>query len=97
MSNTEISYSARSLLIIAEPIPAVGVSYSAQIGGNGSGEVFPAAVTFTNLPYGVTASYNPANGVVNFAGSPGLPVNLASSQSFFFGFSYTAPLFGMVP
>ncbi len=70
---------------------AAGVTYTAIIGSPGN---YPAAVTFTSLPSGVTASYNPANGQVTFTGMPSI---LASGQSLGFGFSYTAPSSGVVP
>ena len=69
---------------------ASGVTYTATIGSSGN---YPAAVTFTSLPSGVTASYNPANGQITFTGMPG---TLASGQSLGFGFSYTAPSSGVV-
>lgn len=70
---------------------ATGVTYSVTIGNAGN---YPASVTFTSLPSGMTASYNPANGVVTFTG---LPTTLASGRSFFFGFDYPAPTPGVVP
>lgn len=71
--------------------PAEGVNYTATIGSPGN---FPAAVDFTGLPTGVTATYNPSNGQVTFTG---LPTTLAPTQSFNFAFTYTAPSSGSVP
>ena len=73
--------------------PATGVTYSASIGSPGN---YPASVTFTSLPTGVTAAYNNATGQITFGGTP-LPVNLAAGQSFSFGFNYPAPSSGTVP
>ncbi len=70
---------------------ATGVTYAATIGGPGN---YPASVTFTSLPPGVAAVYDPATGLVAFTG---LPTTLASGRSFFFGFEYPAPGPGTVP
>lgn len=69
---------------------ASGVSYTAIIGSPGS---FPAAVDFTSLPSGVTASYDSSNGQVSFQG---MPATLVSGQAFNFGFEYVAPASGSV-
>ncbi len=73
---------------------AAGVTYAVTIGSPGN---FPSAVSFTTLPFSVTASYDNTTGAVTFGGSPGLPATLASGQSYFFGFTYTAPIAGSVP
>ena len=70
---------------------ASGVTYSATIGSSGN---FPASVTFTSLPTGVSASYNNVNGQVTFFGMPG---SLASGLYLSIGFRYTAPGSGSVP
>ena len=76
-------------------------NYSANAAANwtrsatiGSVDNYPASVTFTSLPTGVTAIYSNADGQVTFTG---LPINLAAGQSFNFDFSYTAPSSGTVP
>ncbi len=70
---------------------ATAVTYSATIGSPGN---YPASVTFTDVPPGATASYNPVNGQVTFTG---LPTILASGRSLGFAFDYTAPASGTVP
>ena len=70
---------------------AGSVTYSATIGEPGN---YPASVSFTSLPFGVTATYNPVNGQVTFTG---MPTTLASGQQLGFGFSYPAPGPGTVP
>lgn len=70
---------------------ATGVTYSATIGSPGNS---PASVTFTLLPPGVTASYDPATGIVTFTG---MPASLNPNQSLAFNFSYPAPAPGAIP
>jgi uncharacterized repeat protein (TIGR01451 family) len=70
---------------------ASGVSYGATIGSVGN---FPASVTFTSLPTGVTASYNNTNGQIALAG---MPSTIGSGVSLIFGFNYPAPASGSVP
>ncbi len=68
------------------------MSYTATIGSPGS---CPSGVTFVTLPSGVTLnSYDTSTCAATFNG---LPTDLASGQSFNFGFSYTAPGTGVVP
>jgi uncharacterized repeat protein (TIGR01451 family) len=67
------------------------VTYAATIGSAGN---YPASVTFTSVPLGVTATYNPANGQITFTG---LPTTLASGRGFYFAFDYPAPAPGVVP
>ncbi|HJU39647.1 MAG TPA: DUF5979 domain-containing protein, partial [Tahibacter sp.] len=69
---------------------ATGVTYSATIGSPGN---YPASVTFTLLPSGVTASYDPATGIVTFTG---MPTSLTANQALAFNFNYPAPAPGVV-
>jgi hypothetical protein len=69
---------------------ADGVSYTATIGSPG---LYPASVTFTNLPDLVTASYNPKNGEISFSG---LPATMGSGETINIGFSYTPTIAGKV-
>ncbi len=71
---------------------ASDVSYTATIGSPGS---CPSGVTFVTLPSGVTLNnYDTSTCAATFNG---LPTDLASGQSFNFGFSYTAPSTGVIP
>jgi uncharacterized repeat protein (TIGR01451 family) len=72
-------------------IAATGVTYTATIGNS---SYYPALITFTSVPTGVTPSYNNATGVISFTG---LPATLGSSQIFTIGFSYIAPSSGLIP
>ena len=64
---------------------AAGVTYTATIGNS---NFYPALITFTSVPTGVTPSYNNTTGVITFTG---LPSTLGSSEIFNIGFSYIAP------
>jgi uncharacterized repeat protein (TIGR01451 family) len=70
---------------------ATGVTYSATIGSPGN---HPASVTFTLLPPGVTATYDPVSGIVTFTG---MPTSLTANQVLAFNFNYPAPAPGVVP
>lgn len=70
---------------------ATGVAYSATIGSPGN---YPASVTFTLLPAGVTATYDPATGIITFTG---MPTSLTANQALAFNFNYPAPAPGVVP
>ncbi len=70
---------------------ATGVTYTATIGNS---SFYPAWITFTSIPTGVTPSYDNTTGVITFTG---LPSTLGSSQIFNIGFSYTAPDSGIIP
>jgi uncharacterized repeat protein (TIGR01451 family) len=70
---------------------ATGVTYSATIGSPGN---YPASIAFTSLPAGITASYDPATGIVTFTG---MPTSLTANQALAFNFSYPAPAPGVVP
>jgi uncharacterized repeat protein (TIGR01451 family) len=67
------------------------VVYSMAIGSAGN---YPATVTFPALPPGVTASYDPATGIVTLTG---MPTTLAPNDLLTIGFEYTAPASGVVP
>jgi len=67
------------------------VVYTITIGSPGN---YPATVTFSTLPPGVTASYDPATGVVTLTG---MPTALAPNDLATIGFEYTAPASGTVP
>ncbi|TGD76221.1 hypothetical protein E4634_01360 [Mangrovimicrobium sediminis] len=69
--------------------PASGVTYQLQLpAGLGS-------VSFSNLPAGVSASYDNGSGVVSFSG---LPTTLASGEAYTgMVFTYTAPASGPLP
>lgn len=70
---------------------ATGITYAASFG---NAAYFPPSVSFTGLPDGASASYDPATGAVTFTGLPG---TLAAGQIINIGFSYTAPGDGAVP
>jgi len=67
------------------------VVYSITLGSAGD---YPAAVAFPALPPGVTASYDPATGVVTLTG---MPTTIAPNDVATIGFEYTAPASGVVP
>jgi|GEM_PF-920871 len=65
---------------------ATGVTYSAKLGNPAVPATCPAAVTFTLLPAGVTATYNPVPAcTITFTG---LPTSLTGGQALNFGFNY---------
>ena len=70
---------------------ARNVTYSLTIG---NATLRPAAVTFTTLPPGVVASFNPATGTVTFTG---MPTVLGRGQTLTIRFTYVAPASGAIP
>jgi uncharacterized repeat protein (TIGR01451 family) len=70
---------------------ARNATYSLTIGDAG---LRPAAVTFTSLPNGVTATYAPGSGAVTFTG---LPTTLGRGEVLTVAFEYVAPLSGTIP
>ncbi len=70
----------------AGDVTATGVTYGVTIGNPLNPVTCPAAVNFTLLPPGVTATWNPAPlCTVTFAG---MPTTLAPGQSLIFNFNY---------
>ncbi len=63
---------------------ADGVNYSLQIGTSGE---FPTSVTFSNLPGGAAAIYDPGTGSVSFTG---LPSTLLAGDSISLNFEFAA-------
>ncbi|MBN8728706.1 MAG: DUF11 domain-containing protein, partial [Xanthomonadales bacterium] len=65
---------------------ATGVTYAMTLGNPAVPATCPAAVTFSMLPAGVTATYHPAPACnVTFAG---MPTSLTAGQSLAFNFNY---------
>lgn len=71
-------------------VAATGVTYRATVGTPGN---CPASLSFSLLPPGVTATYNPATCEVAFGG---MPTSLTPGQELTFNFNYPAPAPGTV-
>ena len=74
----------------AGDVTATGVTYAATLGNPAVPATCPAAVTFTMVPSGVTATYQPAPLCsITFTGMPG---TLTPGQSLNFNFNYVVAL-----